>query len=246
MPSIQCSLDQAIDLIDKNQRDIVRQMLIDNLELFLQSSGSSNNHQNWQGGYLDHVAEVMNLAIEDYKMLNSLRPLTFTLSEALVVLFLHDIEKPWRYQINQETGALETIPGMQDKQARAENRNETIAKYGLILNPQQLNAMKYVEGELDDYTPKQRMMWPLAAFCHRQDVWSARGWPNYPLPSGDPWLGARRVTDNEARTVLVCRFCGSIIEQSKEVQGMHSDQVYKVGGLFCCNAECREAHTNPE
>lgn len=245
MPPVQYSLDQTIELIDKSQRDIVRQILIDNLDLFLQSLGSSHSHQSWLGGYLDHVTEIMNLAIEDYKMLNSLRPLSFTLSEALVVLFLHDIEKPWRYHINEETGELETIVGMQNKSERAINRNITIARYGLVLNTQQINAMKYVEGELDDYSPNMRMMWPLAAFCHRQDVWSARGWPNYPLPSADPWLGARRITDNKVRTVLICHYCGSVLDQIKEVQANYTDEVFKVGGLFCSNSICREMH-NPK
>ena len=32
-----------------------------------------------------------------HKEFSSLRPLPFTLSDALLVLFLHDLEKPWAY-----------------------------------------------------------------------------------------------------------------------------------------------------
>lgn len=231
------SIDAMIEMIEPSQRVIIKDIYTDNQTLFRQASGSSHNHQNWVGGYIDHVAECMNLAIQFYLSLNACRELDFSLSEALVVMFLHDIEKPWRYRIT-ETGELETIAGMQDKAARALHRDETIARYGLILNKRQLNAMRYVEGELDDYTPTQRMMWPLAAFCHLCDVWSARGWANYPLPSGDPWLGSRRITDNEPREIKICPQCGSVVNATKKVQGRLSDKTYTAKGLFCTNPEC--------
>ena len=33
----------------------------------------------------------------------------------------------------------------------------------------------------------------LAAFCHKVDSWSARGWYDYPKATGDEWTGATRV-----------------------------------------------------
>ncbi len=39
----------------------------------------------------------MNLAEIFYEQMNSRRRLSFSLSDALLVLFLHDIEKPWKY-----------------------------------------------------------------------------------------------------------------------------------------------------
>jgi hypothetical protein len=227
------SLDAMIEMIEPKQRSVVKEILRDNQTLFGKASGSSHNHQTWPGGYLDHVTECMNLAIQFYLTLKLCRPLDFDLSEALVVMFLHDIEKPWRYQLNKETGQLETIPGMQDKAARAQNRNETIARYGLVLNARQLNAMKYVEGELDDYTPKQRMMWPLAAFCHLCDVWSARGWPNYPQAYGDPWPGAKRVTDIQV-SKRICENCGSSMDRRFKDQ----DTYNPIGYWLCQNDMC--------
>jgi hypothetical protein len=220
-----------IDMIDLEQRKSIKLILEDNRELFSQSSGSSCNHQAWTGGYIDHVTECMNLAIQFYLTLNVCRSLEFSLSEALVVMFLHDIEKPWRYKPNQETGQFETIPGLEDKAARAGNRNDTIASYGLQLNARQLNAMKYVEGELDDYTPKKRKMWPLAAFCHLCDVWSARGWPNFPQAYNDYWPGARRVTD-ETASQTICPDCGSVM--------LVTDPTEQEVGLIrhCTNSSC--------
>jgi hypothetical protein len=39
----------------------------------------------------------MNIAIELYKNLGSHRPLPFSLSDVLLILYLHDLEKPWKY-----------------------------------------------------------------------------------------------------------------------------------------------------
>ncbi len=58
--------------------------------------GSSRNHQAWEGGYADHVRETMNIACQLYRLFNELRGLPFLLADALTVMFLHDIEKPFK------------------------------------------------------------------------------------------------------------------------------------------------------
>jgi len=47
----------------------------------------------------------MNIATELYKNLGSHRPLSFSLSDALLILFLHDLEKPWKYAGNEQQKA---------------------------------------------------------------------------------------------------------------------------------------------
>lgn len=49
-----------------------------------------------------------------------------------------------------------------------------------------------MEGELNDYSSKIRVMNELAAFCHKVDVHSARIWYDYPQ-NNDPWVGAKRI-----------------------------------------------------
>ena len=44
----------------------------------------------------------------------------------------------------------------------------------------QQNALRYKEGEGDDYDPHKRVAGELAAFCNNCDVWSARGWHDFP------------------------------------------------------------------
>jgi hypothetical protein len=75
-------------------RNIVR----DNTERIMRAPGSSKNHQAWEGGYIDHVTETMNIACQLFWTFELLkRDVPFLLSDALVVMFLHDLEKPWKH-----------------------------------------------------------------------------------------------------------------------------------------------------
>ncbi len=185
-------LPELLMRIDEPARTWCQFILEDNKELFKIAPGSGNNHHAWPGGYWDHVTEVMNLAVIWYDPANERRPLPFSLSSALFILFLHDIEKPWRYQM-QPDGSLVKDPRIQTKDQRKAFRDKKLADYMITLAPDEANAMQYVEGELADYTADARAMGPLAAFCHACDNTSARLWHDYPLACGDPWFGAGRV-----------------------------------------------------
>jgi len=127
-------------------------------DVFKIATGSSHNHQSWEGGYLDHVACWL------YQ--TSPRNLPFKLEEALLVLFLHDIEKPFK-----------GIAGSmwKTKDDRRAFRETVIQQNQITLNGEQRNALLYVEGE-HDYSNTERKMHPLAAFCHICDIASARIW----------------------------------------------------------------------
>jgi hypothetical protein len=157
-----------MSLIPDPNRTNLWAIVRDNQELFLKAQGSSNNHQAWEGGYLDHVAEVMNIACQLYRAL-SVRKLPFTLAEALEVMFLHDIEKPFAKELK--------AAGTYSKADRKQFRAEMIKEYGIKLTSEQENALRYVEGVPDsEYTPGERTMGELAAFCHCCDILSARLW----------------------------------------------------------------------
>jgi hypothetical protein len=47
----------------------------------------------------------MNIAVKVYNDFNKHRPFPFSLSDALFILFLHDLEKPWKYAGNEEQKA---------------------------------------------------------------------------------------------------------------------------------------------
>ena len=185
------SLDQLLDLVDPPQRDGCRALLASHAAAIAAAPGSSHNHQAWPGGYLDHVQEAMNVAVVLYAALAAHRPLEHSLSDALVVVFLHDLEKPWAYELDA-TGTKVRKPALADKDGQQAFRIATATASGLALTEGQIDAMRFVEGELGHYSNKRRTMSPLAAFGHLCDVTSARIWFDHPKPDGDRWDGARR------------------------------------------------------
>lgn len=175
------SVPDMLEAIDEPNRIACQKLYNEHEKLFRKAPGSSHNHQAWEGGYLDHVREVMNICIMLYTLYSETRELNFSLADALLVMFLHDIEKPFKERIiytieevHGTTGEFITI-----KQAKAMVRNDIIEQYDINLTEQQQNALKYVEGEGADYTNEKRVMNELAAFCHIVDVSSARIWHDY-------------------------------------------------------------------
>lgn len=188
------SLEQLLERIDQPNRAGCEKLLTDHRKRFQTVFGSTNNHQNWPGGYFDHIQEIMNIAVILYAPLNAARPLPFSLSDALTVVYLHDIEKPWKYERGPD-GQLHEIEAMRNKEAQIQFRFDILEKYQIHFDADQENAMRYVEGEGKDYSSRQRISGPLAAFCHLCDVTSARIWFAHPLESQDMWNGAMRVRD---------------------------------------------------
>ena len=181
------SLHELLEMIEEPNGSICRKVLQDNYNLFSKARGSSHNHQAWEGGYLDHLTEIMNIAMVLYEPLNTRRALPFSASDALLVLYLHDLEKPWRHLIN-ENGEVVVNPELKDKRTQVKDFVvKKIEEYGLQLTPEHWNGIWYAEGEHNDYSPKKRTQLPLAAFVHMCDVWSARGWYNYPSAENDLW-----------------------------------------------------------
>lgn len=184
-------IDALIDFIDEPGRSICHRMLADHRALFETVSGSTHNHQTWVGGYIDHVTDAMNYARHLYAFHEAFgRPLPFSLSDALLILFLHDIEKPWRILVRD--GVASNREDLATKEEFRKFREAKLAEYGLTLTPAQHNALTYVESEYKDYSSVRRVMNELAAFCHIADTWSARGWYDYPKAQGDEWTGATR------------------------------------------------------
>jgi hypothetical protein len=185
------SVESLVARIDEPNRSACARIVADHRELFATVPGSTHNHQAWRGGYLDHVSEVMNIANVLYDRFAELRPLPFSRSDILLVVFLHDIEKPWKYELGVD-GQLHHKAEMQGKEAHQKFRMEMLARYGVTLTAEHENGLRYAEGELADYTNKQRRMGPLAAMAHMCDVASARLWFDHPAAVDDPWIGARR------------------------------------------------------
>lgn len=156
-----------VGLILPPHREDCAKFIQANQRLFDTSKGSATKHQAWPGGYRDHITEVMNIALVTYQGLEKIRPLPFSLSDALLGCFLHDIEKLWKH-----------APHPKDQYFEPDK--ELLLKKVFHLEPKHFNAIKYAHGEGNDYHPTKRIQSPLAAFVHHCDNTSARIWFNYP------------------------------------------------------------------
>jgi len=165
-----------------------------NLSRFQTAHGSQHNHQAWEGGYLDHVTDTMNIARLLYASMHQTRNLTFTLSDALVVLFLHDLEKAWPDRISKLCQY-----GMTRSKAKDCVRSELLNEFRILslINEDNKNAIYNAEGEKENYSPQHRVMGPLAAFVHVCDITSARIWFDHPRVD-DKW-GWRESIDTKER-----------------------------------------------
>lgn len=185
-------IEQLIDLVEEPHKSVCSRILADHRELFEKARGSTHNHQTWEGGYIDHITDGMNYTRHLYAFDEAFgRPMPFSLSDALLVFFLHDLEKPWRILVNAQ-GQASNRDGLATKEEFKKFREDKLAEYGLRLSPYQFNGFTYIEGEYKDYSSTHRVMNELAAFCHKVDNWCARGWYDYPKASGDEWFGAKR------------------------------------------------------
>lgn len=145
----------------------LKKLVADYSEKIAAAPGSSHNHQAWAGGFIDHTTETLNIAWWLYR--TSPRPFPFELPHALEVMFLHDIEKPFSADLK--------LAGKYSKPDRRAFRAAVITDRKINLTPEQWNALRYVEGVPDsEYTPGERTMGELAAFCHCCDILSARLW----------------------------------------------------------------------
>ncbi len=180
------NLISLLKMIDEPNSSKCIRMYQDNKERFDNAYGSTNNHQAWSGGYIGHLTDGMNLILDQYNLLESYnRIIPFTMSDALLVFWLHDLEKPWRiiknenYDPRYNDSCLINYKNLHKDQFDF-FKLYIIEKYEIELTTYQYQAYKYVEGEKNDYSSKKRVMNELAAFCHGIDNWSARGWYNYP------------------------------------------------------------------
>lgn len=104
---------------------------------------------------IDHSLDICNYGYDLCDFNASFgRPLPFSKSDAILILFLHDLEKSWR---------------IDTKEAFKKFRENKLTEYNLVLSNYQLNGLTYVEGELSFYSSTHRVMNELAAFCHQCD-----------------------------------------------------------------------------
>jgi len=176
-------LEELLEMIGGEQGKICDQIYADHKESIDNMPGSRDAHHAWPGGYKHHVEQTTLYFIDLFDLaekkghFNSIPPEErFTAADGMVVMFLHDIEKPFMYDFDYEGNIVPSeLANITAKPERKQFRQDLIDRYGLKLTPNQQNALEFVEGVRDDkYVPGQRADKPLAALCHAADNYSAR------------------------------------------------------------------------
>ena len=189
------NLHQIIQLVNQPTRDAIIDAYIQNAELIAQTPGARIKHQAWDGGYLDHVVYSINygIALHNFHKELGFRP-GHNEGDIAVVMLLHDFGKVVRYRKCGDGWGYVENPD----QAEHDFFDSILESHDFQLTDNQKNALEFVHGEGSKYTPKGRLMLPLATVCHQADVWNARFSPDNPLSNGqDPWEGAYRHSEKE-------------------------------------------------
>lgn len=188
------TLEELIDMIEGPLKNKLFTIYQSNHEEFLKNTGSQHNHQSWQGGYLDHIIETMNIARLLHQVMSDRRKLEFKLSDVLIVLFLHDAEKSEPLLIQEQIAF-----GMTRVKAKDKVRYRLLCKWNIWghLDVTHREAIDHTEGEKDGYVNTKRVMSPLAAFCHMCDIASTRIWFDRPFVYDESWGFRQSISSDE-------------------------------------------------
>ncbi len=166
------ALVDFITAIDEKNRAGCMRFYEDYKDRINAAPGSFMKHQAWEGGYVGHLEEAMCIARAMYGSLEAIRPLPFSLPDAYLAIFWHDAEKIFKY-----TEPKKTFESDEKKLAFIFG---LMKEYDISVTDDVRNAMLYVHGEGNMYSPFENVQRPLAAFVHCCDTISARVWPDHP------------------------------------------------------------------
>lgn len=172
--------DALIDGTDERNQPAIRAIYHRYWPEISVAPGSSHNHQAWPGGYLEHIRQVNQFVAHIYSICIDLGIFAslpeeerFSLEEVLTVTSLHDIEKPFKTILGPD-GKPIINPNLLTKQQRDDFKWVFFENHGIELNPNQQNAMQYVEGLGNDYESNRRVISPMGVLAHTADLMSAR------------------------------------------------------------------------
>jgi hypothetical protein len=176
------TLFDFLNEMEDSRKNVLLQIYKKHNDLFHYAAGSGHNHQAWQGGYADHIAEILRINEITYTALLNIRPLDFSKDSATIALFFHDIEKPFRYGPAGDARCDKwrkkfTTPNEWEK-AKWMILDEMREEFNFSFTEDEINALTYTHGEGHDHRKDKRVSSPLAAHVHHCDNASARIWPN--------------------------------------------------------------------
>lgn len=144
--------------------------------LIRKAKGSKSKHQAWDGGYVDHLVECLEIASKMFDSLGKIRQVPVEWNSVVKVLYLHDVEKMFKYSDLPHPN-----PGLAKDAIHAKDwfyGHWLKESYGVVLSDEERNALDNIHGEKE--YGEHRVAGRLAAFCHCCDMLSARMWFDKP------------------------------------------------------------------
>lgn len=96
-------LDWLIVQIDEPNQTGIRNLYTEYYERVALSRGSKTKHQYWSGGYLDHICMMGTYGYKVYCLEEHFYPNEFSSSDVVLIILLHDLEKPFAYVDPKQT-----------------------------------------------------------------------------------------------------------------------------------------------
>ncbi len=163
--------DRMIALLDEDMQGPVYDFFVNYYKGFTEARGSRVKHHARVGGLRHHLLQMATL----YSILYSIFSLLvahrdYTISDGIVVIFLHDIEKLLKYTDQND---LDFYKGQYQSDPRIMLQG-VVREFQIPLLPKHWDALKYIHGEGADYDPNRRVMSAFGALCHCADILSAR------------------------------------------------------------------------
>lgn len=168
---------------DKDLREKIKSIYLDlraNMEYY---PASTKYHHKDFGGHGDHTAQVMELSINIY---NSLKEscADFNLDDVILVAFVHDLDKLWRYQQIKERKEGGPIFEYKELEVPYDEYSKTIAecfRRGLELKDIHIEAIDHHHGgwaqDLSSvYNYRSKNIGKLATILHCADMLSCSLW----------------------------------------------------------------------
>jgi hypothetical protein len=141
------------------------------------------HHHAWEGGYGDHVAQVMAMGLKLYDLMPPEAQAQFSRDDVLLVAYVHDLDKLLRYQKTESDWKLKQgkvweirngLPGYDE----APKVIAMCAQHGILLEDKHLEAICHHHGgfSLSTMAGQQTEMTVFSTLIHSADMFSAHVW----------------------------------------------------------------------
>jgi len=142
-------------------------------------------HHWWRAGWGDHTAQVMELGISLYKTASSYEEIKdFNIDDVVLVSFVHDLDKLWRYELLKEPKSNQLFEYRKDIPPYAENSKAVAECFrnGIQLTDKHIEAIDHHHGgysfDLSSVYSKGTSMTTLSVILNSADMLSYYLWGN--------------------------------------------------------------------